>query len=63
MNPSKRILCWLFIKEKERCIFGGEVVKEEDKEGDLEVKFLRKHTKVPNDFVKPDVKGIESVPV
>ena len=26
MNPSKEILCWMFIKEKEQ--FVGEVVKE-----------------------------------
>ena len=39
-----------------------EVVKAED-EGDIEVKFLRKHTKVPNGFVEQDVKDTHSVTV
>ena len=42
--------------------FVGEVVKEED-EGDIEVKFLRKHSKIPNGFVEPDIEDIYSVPV
>ena len=41
----------------------GEVVKKENEEGDVEVKFLRKHTKVPNGFVKPDEENIHSVPI
>ena len=40
-----------------------EVAKEENEEADVEVRFLRKHTKVPNDFVEPDVEDIHSVPV
>ena len=43
--------------------FVGKVVKEEDVEGDMEVKFLRKHTKVPNGFVEPHVEDIHSVPI
>ena len=42
--------------------FVGEVIKE-DEEGDIKVKFLRKHTKVPNGFVEPDVEDIHSVSV
>ena len=41
--------------------FVREVVKEKNEEGDIEVKFLRKHTKAPNGFDKPDVEDILSV--
>ena len=43
--------------------FVGEVAKEEDKEGNLKVKFLKKHTKVPNSFVEVDVEDVQSVPI
>ena len=49
-------------KGKRKVHFVGEVVKEEDVEGGMEVKFLRKHTKVPNGFVEPHVEDIHSVP-
>ena len=51
------------INKGKKSAFVGEVVKEEDEEGDIEVKFLRKHSKIPNGFVEPDIEDICSVPV
>ena len=50
-EPKQGNFVLVVYKEKRKVHFVGEVVKEKDEEGDIEVKFLRKHTKVPNGFV------------
>ena len=62
-EPKQGNFVLVAYKGKREVHFVGEVVKEKDEEGDTKVKFLRKHTKVPNGFVKPDVKDIHLVPV
>ena len=52
----------LVVYKGKRKVHFVEVVKEKD-EGDIEVKFLRKHTKVLNGFVEPDVEDIHSASV
>ena len=62
-EPKQGNFVLVVYKGKRKVHFVGEVIKEKDQEGDIEVKFLRKHTKVPNGFVEPDVEDIHSVPV
>ena len=61
-EPKQGNFVLVVYKGKRKVHFVGEVIKEKD-EGDIEVKFLRKRTKVPNGFVEPDVEDIHSVPV
>ena len=47
---------------KRKVHFVGQILKEEDEDGELEIKFLRKHPKVYNGFIEPPVEDIHSVP-
>ena len=62
-EPKQGNFVLVVYKGKRKVHFVGEVIEEKDEEGDIEVKFLRKHTKVPNGFVEPDVEDIHSVSV
>ena len=48
---------------KRKVHFVGQILKEKDEDGDLEIKFLQKHLKIFNGFVKPAIEGICSVSV
>ena len=56
---------WIYVlvgyEKKRKVYFVGQVLKE-DEDGDLEVKFLRKHPMIRNGFVDPPVEDIHSVP-
>ena len=43
---------------KRKVHFVGQILKEEDEDGDLEIKLLRKHPKISNGFVKPAIEDI-----
>ena len=49
-------------EKKRKVHFVGQVLKEEDEDGDLEVKFRQKHPMIRNGFVEPSVEDIHSVP-
>ena len=49
--------------EGKRKVHFVEQILKEDEDGDLEIKFLRKHPKIINGFVEPAIENIHSVPV
>ena len=50
-------------ERKRKVHFVGQILKEKDEDGDLEIKFLRKHPKISNGFVEPAIEDIRSVSV
>ena len=48
---------------KRKVHFVGQILKEEDEDGDLEIKLLQKHPKISNGFEEPAIEDIHSVPV
>jgi len=46
---------------KRKVFYVGQALKEKD-EGDLEIKFLRKHPRVEDGFTEPNIEDIHAVP-
>ena len=63
-HPQRRLCSFVILLEKKTVVqYIGLVLDEEDEDGDIKVRFLRKAHKIDNAYVDPVVEDIHAVPV
>lgn len=61
-EPVEEDFVLVQVCDKQKYFYVGKVMKQTDKEGDLEISFLRKNQKILNVFIWPSVPDVASVP-